>query len=478
MNSSRSNEMDITRKAVKKSYKSFKGTDPLNDSFCHIYKLLNRRMNDRGIRSLFVRLIYQYVKEQAEKEKIQLRKIDETVFLEHLPFVAEAMIAVQYYENQILDGKGGLRDMQNNWNKAKIDHNLLAGHLIKDELYNFIEDKIFPKNSEDAKVVTKTVRRIFRYVDLGQEFQDQYGTLEAWQSDLHGYQSISLEIDAYADKKIINEFWESLKSIPGVSQKEWFVKNYLKRIYLTTGSLFLELARMVMDLVGYGGIQREKILKFAITHGILGQLVNDNNDIMLPEYNLATISKVPEDAFADLRNNNITLPLIIFLSNSKEDNPELEVMHLQMLMNKKEKTRPWFARIMLFFIPRKYKTSVEKYLNPTQTRQAFDTLLSSVKGAISLVENFRKKLTYQHLLQDTVSGQMLYDMNSMADIDHNKYSAKIMSEETSSLEYSYSRQRRSQKSAVQKQFHKIWSKRCDTPGKKASMRRPVFSHSI
>jgi hypothetical protein len=35
--------------------------------------------------------------------------MEKVIFEQKLPFISEVIIAIQYYQNQILDGKGGLK---------------------------------------------------------------------------------------------------------------------------------------------------------------------------------------------------------------------------------------------------------------------------------------------------------------------------------------------------------------------------------
>lgn len=442
MNSDRRKEMNITRRKIKEVYEEFKAEYQLGNDFNGMNFLLDKRINEMGIRSLFIRKIYHYVNEQVIKEGLPISNLHPDIFEKYLPFVAEVIIAVQYYENQVLDGKGGLRDSNNNWNKQKIDRNLIAGHLIKDQLYEFIEDKItkkFPADFKNKDLIIKAVRRIFRFVDMGQAFQDEYGTLEAWKSIMNGYVSISAETDAYIDEKIINEFWKDIRQVPGICENEWFVRNYLKRMYLTTGSLFIELAKLVIDLMDYSGTERCNIKNFAVTHGILGQIVNDNNDIMLPKNGLSTVAKVPEDAFADLRNNNITLPLIAFLA--AENGNVLKLEHLQKRLNAKENAVSIFlTKTINLIFPENIRSRIKMGLNKFES--AYYTLAPSTIQTIQLTEQVASRLFDKQYLQNTPSGHMLYDMNSIAIIKYNKYSTLLTKHEQATSERKAKSERR------------------------------------
>jgi len=293
-----------------------------------IFPLLRQRMNSMGIRSFFVHTIAQYVAECAKKEGITLhRTIESKLFHIQLPFLAEGIIALQYYENQILDGKGGLfKDEE--YQMDKVHNNVIAGHFVKDFLYQYVEYAMFPEDDAGYRSTMRQLRRIFQLVDLGQAFQDKWGTFEALNSRRKNVINISAEAEAYIKTDMIAQYWSAVKKQGVQEDMRIFTENYLRRISITSGALFALMAELVMDLLGYHGRERDHILQFGIHLGMTGQIVNDISDMVPPDYNQSTVSKIPEDAFADIRNNNVTLPLI-FHFNAHPNGNMRQLDHLR-----------------------------------------------------------------------------------------------------------------------------------------------------
>ncbi len=415
-----------TRKLIQKEYRVFKALLPMDNNLeSRVYPLLNRRINDLGIRSLFSRLVLQYITEIAEKERVKIDKSNAHFYEQQLPFIAEVIIAIQYYHNRILDGKGGLRDASGQMIKEKVDQHLIAGNLIKDTLWEYIDQKVFPADSKKNKLVSQTVRRIFQLVDLGQDMQDNYGTVDKYLSVKANYPAHSSVEDTVTDHTAISFFWKLLNNNGIPSKNEWFIRSYLKRIQLTSGALFQQIATLITDLTGYKGPQRENIIKFALLQGMLGQLVNDNNDYVLPEYNISTSSKIPEDAFADLRNDNITLPLVYFLQNQNDS--KAAILNLQETLNRRSvyqhvPTDHWYEfnhfSVKEIFYSKEYCQ-----------RAALRALLPAIRRSISTVLFVKKEIDKLQLLDTTIpAGEYLYDMNSIAHVENNRFYQKIMEE--------------------------------------------------
>ena len=238
----------------------------------------------------------------------------EIPFTAQLPFLAEGIIAVQYYENQVLDGKGGLY-AKGRYDMSKINRNVIAGHYVKDFLYHYIEERIFPDDCTAYRLTMKKVTRIFQMADLGQAFQGKWGTY-AMINNIPKDLFITSEADDIIDEKIIDSYWRIIQSEGLSIDKEVFVRHHLRRIYLTSGVLFRLFSELIMDLLGYYGKERPAILQFATQLGLTGQIVNDINDFVPAECGLQSVSKTPNDAFADIRNDNITLPLLFYFDKN------------------------------------------------------------------------------------------------------------------------------------------------------------------
>lgn len=281
------------------------------------FDLLEKQSQKLSIRGPFIRMVHEYVVEQARLEGIGIQTFDDKLFHTQLPLILEGVICVQYYENQILDGKGGvLKDGQPDLHKIRL--NLLAGHYLKDFLYDYAAKSVFPTDWSHREVLCESLRRMFQFVDMGQFAEQTWSSLKSFREGLPEPPMMSAETEAFFDHDLITEFWEQIKAAGVDASKEQFVRFYLRRVYLTGAAIFVLGAELVMDLLGYRGAEREQLSRFAGHYGMMCQFVNDNNDFMPAEFGHTTVAKDADDAFSDLRKENITLPMFFFF----QENPD------------------------------------------------------------------------------------------------------------------------------------------------------------
>jgi geranylgeranyl pyrophosphate synthase len=425
MITARAHEMNETRTRIQAEYKRFKAEHPICPGVRgRFFFLLDKRINDRGIRSFFVGALYQYVLEQFKLEGQSVPEHDASVFLTRLPLIAEWIISVQYYQNQILDGKGGLRDERGAVRKDLTDRNLLASHYLKDELYRYIDEEVYPDDVAKNRLVRQTVRRIFQYVDLGQDMQDHHGTIEAFKRKMDRYISVSPEVDAFIDNKLISDFWKIIQKHGAAPDKEWFLRNYLMRMQLTSGALFALLAELVMGLLDYKGPQRNAILKLSMANGLIGQLVNDNNDYA----DIETLSKTPGDVFADIRNDNVTLPQIFYLSQSPERLENLKDLKREIAFQDQKTAEPQETFNIFNAIFRTGKNLVRASLDLIKRpdlvktphkvlKELFPSIQQSIEATREMADWLCNTSPLNHLNPFT---ELLLDMNSIADSGHNR----------------------------------------------------------
>ena len=269
------------------------------------------RLAHTPLRAYFMSKMYAYLRAcpDFDPTSIQQTNYSETFFTQKIPFIYEVIITIQYLHNQILDGKCGVVSGE------KINDHLLSANLLKDLLYDYIESS-FP--AEIGVHISKNVRTVFRYVDLGQQLEKNWSSFDHYQSShLTKGRVLPERIDAFLDledagffaEKVLNELAED---------KRPFATVYLKRIYLTCAALFKMGVQLLLDLTNYQGKEYRSILSFASSYGMMRQIVNDNADFIPSFFQLSTKGKVPGDAFSDLRNKNVTLPLL-FLLEEKEN---------------------------------------------------------------------------------------------------------------------------------------------------------------
>ena len=77
---------------------------------------------------------------------------------------------------------------------------------------------------------------------------------------------------------------------------------------------------MILQMIGVSETEKEarELIAFSKCFGVMRQVVNDNVDWAPSYLGLSTKTKDAEDAFSDLKNGNITLPLIFHLQNSNK----------------------------------------------------------------------------------------------------------------------------------------------------------------
>ena len=279
-----------------------------------IFALPSKKLEKIGVRGYFVRKVYDYIQAQAKLEDISLRSdLPSKWFDVSLPFLAEMIISLQYYHNQILDRKGGVTS------PVAINRNLIAANLLRSFINWYITDT-FKEDLETMHAVQDTVEKILTCVDVGQFMDKNWGTYECFVNGLPEDTWLGEEIEEFIDVSVIDWIWEEIHK-SGISvEHERFVRHYLKRIYLTNASLFVLMAKIIGNLLCYQ-MQNFKTISTFAGYAYIGlQIMNDNFDIVPPK----TIAKVPEDQFSDLRNQNVTLPWVYFFSS----NFETSIYHL------------------------------------------------------------------------------------------------------------------------------------------------------
>jgi geranylgeranyl pyrophosphate synthase len=324
MDKSRKSIMEETRKSLHDELERIRSIPMgLHPKFSEqAFELLEKQVQKLSIRGPFVRMVYEYVVEQAQLEGLEIQAIDELVFHTHLAFLLEGAICVQYHENRILDGKAGVLDGAGNPDLHRIRLNLLAGHYLKDFLYDYAAKSVFPADGSHRDVLLESLRKMFQFVDLGQFAELQWSNLENFQQGLRELPVMSAEVAGFFDHALVDYFWGKIRDAGVGDSRELFVRFYLQRVYLTGAALFVLAAELVMNLLEYQGTERNSLRRFAGHYGMLCQLSNDNNDFLPPEFGQSTVAKDAKDAFSDLRKGNITLPMFFFFEQNPHETCE------------------------------------------------------------------------------------------------------------------------------------------------------------
>ena len=270
-----------------------------------VLSFLKKKINSNSVRSFYLRYIYLYIIELAKKESCTLHQLNSKYFLVHLPFVAEMTMAIMYLDNHSLDRKYG--------STKQIDfcNNQFGSYTLRKILRDYVK-KTFDEKSSNT--IQDTLDQLFECVNMGQYLDKNYNHYEGFKNNI-GYEGTYKEIDDLVDFGAAKNIIEKIKK--DYPQKANYIHLYFTRIFLTTASFFSLFTSLVIELLGYEGESKSDVLDFARGYGILSQVVNDITDVV--KHKDGTTSKLECDTLSDLKNDTISLPLIIHLYNNKED---------------------------------------------------------------------------------------------------------------------------------------------------------------
>jgi geranylgeranyl pyrophosphate synthase len=339
----RQKQMNRIRNNIKLEFRTYgKSINFIKVVEDYFFEFLKERINCICVRSYFVFAVSEYIQEQIKQDNTSFSKnYSSKLFDTQLPLIGSWIIAIQYLENQILDGKGGIIQKEE-FNRARVNQNLIVSHYLKDTLYGYIEDIVFPDHPKEQQLLRSTIRRIFQYVDLAQYWDKTNSSFQHFSNP----EKLAIEIQSGADafikemlyspddKDILLMDWllEKVQELGVKNNKKPFFEAYFKRICLENGALFVLMARMVADVLEYNGSARKQVELFAIRYALMSQVVNDNVDSLPSKYKQGTVAKIPEDVSRDLKNDNISFSLAVYLAH----NPKKTREDLLTLLNRSE----------------------------------------------------------------------------------------------------------------------------------------------
>ncbi len=308
MNGRRCIEMQEVRAAIQREFVLFQQSSIIDNGHPDFFQLLIAKFNNHPLRGFFTKKIFDYI---CEETTPCCDLAVEKLFPGKLPFILEVVITIQYYHNQILDGKGGI------YTSDRIKQNLLLGNLLKDQLYSFVDQTVAAPYS---RLISSYLRTIFKYTDLGQYIEKRHNTYNAYLDNDRVELPFRDELEKIVDQSCIDFLLDtSCADSPVVFDKLEFLRLYFVRIFLVSSSLFVLVYRLIKKLTGYtdepGGHSLEK---FAAFYGVMMQIVNDNCDWVPAWYQHKTVAKNYDDAFCDLKNRNVTYPLFLHLNINRE----------------------------------------------------------------------------------------------------------------------------------------------------------------
>lgn len=276
-----------------------------------VYRFIEDRFKGYPLRAFFTRQVLAIAQDTTpmyyKLNPVYSAKVK--LYNEKLPFIVETVITIQYLHNQILDKKSNITDSES------INTTLLASNILKDTLYDYIDEHFSSKN---GILIRKYIRKIFTSVDFGQRIEKQFNTFSNF--------SMGVEMKSPSIPKAFQQSvqLEAVKNIIESAKKDvplsWqsYVDLYFQRIYLTTASLFVEISKLICEAFHCTSKTSKMLIDFSTSYGLMRQIINDNADWIPQKHQLSSTGKIASDAFSDLKNGNITLPLLLHLSQTKK----------------------------------------------------------------------------------------------------------------------------------------------------------------
>lgn len=299
------------------------------EAYCLSY--LKTKLESKPLRAYFSRKVFEYIAHYSSG--LEMDKQMKSLFYCKLPFLFEVIITIQYLHNQILDQKYEVKGQ----NHPKINQNLITSNILRELVHLYIEKELQPLVGEGAKLalIQQKVRQLFLRVDLGQYMDKKLNNYACYK--LGGSVDMiddPLIFDRLAQAAIGETIKEVKEKCPG---KPEFVEGYFRRIYLSNVYFFRCIVEVVVELLEFKGVQRDRLLLFATQYGYMLQIVNDYADFAYSEDKeeqkiLKVIGKKTTDILSDLYNFNITLPLIFHLRHNRKN-------LIERYLEEREKTR-------------------------------------------------------------------------------------------------------------------------------------------
>jgi geranylgeranyl pyrophosphate synthase len=299
-------ERQLFNNRLQQELQSFQQTGFSTSLNTRLFALVNQRFSGSPLRAYFVYQMAGYLHQNQKRRK--RIAAEPAIFDTKLPFIFEMVITIQYLHNQVLDQKAGVTTPQ------QINNNLLNANLLKDLLYQYISQS-FDRKTE--ALVQHYVRQAFMIVDIGQRLEKDWNTLS------HFDASVSIptdilppDLEQFIELDRVQPFLRHLER--EVPKNKWdYTALYLKRIYLTCGALFVLATKLLIELRGASTQTAEQAIQFSVCYGMMRQLINDNADLVPSQLGLTTRAKKASDAFSDIKNGSITLPVLLHLTQQE-----------------------------------------------------------------------------------------------------------------------------------------------------------------
>lgn len=223
-----------------------------------------------------------------------------------LALCSEITISIQYYHNYVFDAKAGVT------NSLAIRKAVIQANLLKSWFFTYIRVSFSPYNL--AEKVAERVDEAFNYTDMGQYIEGSFNSYEAYLERRVDKSIPYFQKDKNIDWAVIDHCIKIVKKHAKFSDFEIsFLRSYFLRLYLVGSVLYRSYTVLLLDLLNECKENKQRLKKFAVYYGIMLQIVNDNSDFVPGYMQQDTKAKCQQDMQSDIRNKNITLPLILYL---------------------------------------------------------------------------------------------------------------------------------------------------------------------
>lgn len=287
----------------------------------YLMTYFREKVNGKPIRAYFTWKSFEYLAFYEVKKDSDNKLISDLdphqIFSTKLPLVFELAMTIQYLHNHILDEKMDARLS----NRKKINKNLIESNLLREVMFTYVKQEIFPCiGIEKNKVLKDRLRKLMMNVDLGQRLEKEFGTYENWTTgSMPPFHSNIWLGDDYC-RTLMQPFIDGVLNELKIGKA--FTQIYFHRIYWTAVYFFRVILEVVAELLDYFDQPLTRALHtFAIYYGFLAQVLNDCIDFTYTEdpnemTRLKATGKKSTDFMADLFNSNITLPLVYHLQEN------------------------------------------------------------------------------------------------------------------------------------------------------------------
>jgi hypothetical protein len=300
---------------------------PVND-----FPLLDRRLSRPSTRYRFLLYAWSYITGHPLEEALDFPEIL------RLAALSELDMTIMYHENHIRDQKFTVRRS----NQKSIDRK----RAEKEKLRIYKEEFISENFREDLRnKISETNYWIHRLhdqngmdLDKGMTSLDNFLLNKIPHSfSLNGLHlneektDLGIPIDNPPPTFDIDVFIAEIKTeisyinrpeyhkLSCLFEKEAYLHLYFKRTYYLNTVLYELYTQLLVEEFA---AQKEKfshLIKFARYYGMIQQIINDNLDFLPLSHFLENPCKIQEDTFSDLREQNVTLPILFYLQLKEKE---------------------------------------------------------------------------------------------------------------------------------------------------------------